>query len=238
MKVVSKVVNSAYRTKIKNDAEKICRLINAEFPAISSTKISEFSNTQKNPKFQKFSNAVFRRLKQFVRDPMWKEYGEGNETNYYLKLVNCVKKEKLANCDDYSKLYNLLGKINGIESRKAGIFEIKPSGAVGNIIDHAIHIIPIHGQKLKFEKLSKLKDVLIIDPWLGFADYAPNYERRITSEFSQFFKIPEGYRVGLDPLPKGETKITDKVIEFFKEKFPQFTINKNKSFINRQNCKQ
>lgn len=213
---------------ILKETEKICRIINSEFPAISSTKISEFHCAENNLTFQTFANNVYKRIRELIRDPIWKGYKEGDEQIFYLNLVNGIKHHKIANCADYSKLCNLICGINGIQSQKAEMLLVKSDGRMGEMIDHAIHVISSNGKDIKMNKLSKLNNVLIIDPWLGFADYAPQAEARFKSDFHKFFKIPDGYSIMLNPYTTKEPKITDKVITFFRENFPQLIIDKSK----------
>ena len=122
-----------------------------------------------------------------------------------------------------SKLCTLIANLNNIPSKKAEMFtSIK--GRMGTYIDHAIQILPINGQKVGLEPLSKMKDLLIIDPWLGFADFAPKYEQKILADFHKFFGLSDNTNIYLNPYVNSEPKITEKVIKYFKEHFPQFII--------------
>lgn len=238
MKIIYPNTNLISRTNVLKETEKVCRIINSEFPAISSTKISEFHCAENNPTFQTFANNVCRRIRELIRNPIWKGYKEGEEKDFYLNLVNGIKQHKIANCADFSKLCNLICNINGIESKKAEMFLVKPDGRIGEMIDHAIHVISTSGKDIKMDKLNKLNNVVVIDPWLGFADYAPRAESRFKSDFHNFFKIPDGYSIMLNPYTTKEPKITDKVTAFFRENFPQFIIDKSKPLISPPICRQ
>ena len=225
------------KTQIKKEAEKICRIINSEFPSISSTKISEFDNTKINPYFQQYTTKVQKRIDTEVRKPLWMAYrGEGSELPFYQTLVEKIKDIKAANCGDLSKLCRLICNMNGIPSYKAEMLIKKKDGQFGGSIDHAIQILPLHITKesIAFKPFAKLKDVLIIDPWLGFADFAPKAEEKFLKEFSRFFCIEDGSKIILDVYKDLEPKITTKVIEYFRQHFPQFIIDKNKQLISHK----
>lgn len=212
------------RTTAKKEAEKICRLLNSEFPTISSTQICEFDRTKATPRFQLFSKNIEKRIFDFVRDPSWKDFMKFGPDRFYITFVDLIKQFKVANCSDRSKLYNLLAQINSLDTKKAEMFLMTPSGAMGDRIDHAIQILPINGQDVKFDKLSKMKDLLIIDPWLGFADFAPKYEQKIKSDYHRFFQIPDGDSIVLNPYVNPEPEISENLINYFKKHFPNMNI--------------
>ena len=214
------------RTAARNEAEKVCRIITSEFSAISSKKFSEFTAAKTVRRYFDFAKEITKRLETLVRNPSWNNMRRpGNdELDFYKTLVEAVKKHRIANCGDMSKLCSLIANINGIPTQKAQMFT-SINGAMGSFIDHAIQIIPINGQKVSMTQLSKMKDLLIIDPWLGFADFAPKYERKIIADYFKFFGLKENKTsVYLNPHCFGEPKISEKVINYFRENFPQFII--------------
>ena len=221
------------RIQIKKEAEKACRIINSEFPAISSTKISEFDNTRNNPKFKLFTQEIQKRITDKVREPMDPYRGEGHEVELFKILVEKVKEFRVANCGDFSKLCKLICNINNIPTRKAELL-VSKEGRFRGKIDHAIQILPLNGQKTGFEPLSKLKDVLIIDPWLGFAEFAPKAEEMFQKEYSRFFGLEDGSKIHLDSFSDMEPPVTKEVIEYFKQNFPQFIMDKSKPLINHK----
>ncbi len=220
------------RTAARNEAEKVCRILTSEFPSISPTKVVEFNAVQTDKRFINFFKEIQKRLEDIVREPAWQNSRKPghDELDFYTTLVDGIKQHKLANCGDMSKLYSLIAKINGIPSQKAEMFTcIK--GIMGKPIDHAIQIIPINGQKVEFGPLSKMKNLLIVDPWLGFADFAPKYEQKIIADFHRFFGLPDKTSVYLNPYCFGEPKINEKIINYFREHFPQFVISNDKPLI-------
>lgn len=216
------------RKAARNEAEKICRIITSEFPSISSTKICEFPAAKTTPKYANFAKLIFSRIKTLVRNPSWENFHQqGNdEVDFYTTLVNAIKQHRIGNCGDMSKLCTLIANINNIPAKKAEMFTTR-NGVLGTAVDHAIQIVPINGQKVEWAPLSKMKNLLIIDPWLGFADFAPKYEQKIKTGYDKFFGLTEDTSLYLNPNSGSEPKITQKVVNYFQENFPQFII-KNK----------
>lgn len=217
------------RNKTIRDLNKICRLINKEFPAISSTKVAEFETVKKDIKFQKYAQYLFKNIQSLIRDPAWKLYNEKSPELFYIKLVEGIKDFRLANCGDLSKICKLICNINGINSKKAEMTLIDSKGHLKGNIDHAVQIISLNGDFPFFKKLGTLHNTIIIDPWLGFADYAPNVEIKLKSEYNKFFQIPNDYHIAISCSTLGEPEITPQAIKILKNKFPHFQIKELKS---------
>lgn len=227
MKLSSANVTFTSKPEVINEARKVMHIITSDFAAVSGTKISEFKCAQGNNIFQSLAARVNERIKTFIRTPFWEEYMKRPAGNYYQTLVENIQKYRVANCADFAKLWNLLAKLNKIESKPAELHLVSKDGMLKGGIDHAIHIINLRkNADLKCEKLSKMKDVLIVDPWLGFVDYAPNAERKFKYDFGKLFKIPEDCDVMLNPYAGSAPEVTESMAEFFKKNFPQFFIKK------------
>ena len=120
---------------------------------------------------------------------------------------------------------NLICKINGINSKKCELSLISPTGRISGGIDHAIHAFQIDNKQLPiFQKLGDAKNTIIIDPWLGFVDFAPNCEIKFKSEYNKFFQIPEGYHIALNTGGFGEPEIPPESIEKLRKRFPNFIL--------------
>ncbi len=219
------------KTAIRRDAEKILRLLNSEFPMIASTKICEFDSVKKTPRFIQYAREIQERIFKLVRDPAWKEQIKGGDDAFYAAFVENIKKQRVGNCSESSKLFKLLGHLNGIPSRKAQLTLFTKDGGYDKNIDHAIHIVCLDGNNPDFEKLSKLKDTLIIDPWLGIAEYAPKYEQLISSAYNRFFGIEDYHSVCLSTAGFGEPKISENLVKYFAHKYPQFFIKAGEPLI-------
>lgn len=221
------------RTAAQKEAEKVCRIITSEFPSMSSTIITEFPAVKTDRKYYNFAQEIRRRIEKLVRDPAHRSFRTSghDELDFYTTFVDAIKKYRVGNCGDRSKLCTLIANMNGIPAQKAEMFTINKGGLLGDPIDHAIQIVPINGQKVEFGPLSKMKNLLIIDPWLGFADFAPKYEQKIKADFHRFFGLADDASVALNPHCYSEPKVTERVANYFREHFPQLIISKEKPLI-------
>ena len=227
MKINTSNVNFTSRPQIVNDARKVMHLLTTEFPAVSGTQVSEFKCAQGNQQFQNLAARINSRIQNLIRAPFWDEFMKSPAGNYYNTLVTGIKKYSIANCSDFAKVWNLLSKLNGIQSNPAEIYLVRPDDAIVGRIDHAIHFINLGKMEFpKCDKLSKLKDILIVDPWLGLVDYAPVADLKFKYDFARFFKIPDGYNIMLNPYTNKEPDVTENIFNFFKNNFPQFFIKK------------
>ena len=82
---------------------------------------------------------------------------------FYNKFLKTLKKHNLGNCGELVKLFNFILDLNGIRAEKA---LLAPSG-----LNHCISIIPLKDNAIdittfKSTPMSKLKNILIADPWL------------------------------------------------------------------------
>ena len=91
-------------------------------------------------------------------------------------------------------------------------------------IDHIVLAVPLNGKKVEFDRLTRQKDVIIIDPWLGIADYAQNIENRY-KDFSDIFKLPEGIHLAADTHVKEEDIIPQKMFKNLREMFPELIVD-------------
>ncbi len=221
------------KTAIKRKAEKVLRIINSEFPVTSSTKISEFDSTKKVSKFQQYTQYVLAKIQQLVRKPAWDAFNSGKDDGFYLAFVEAIKQHKVGNCGDSAKLFNLLGHINGIESRKVEMLITTKEGRMKGGIDHAIHALSTSEDDLPSGLLSELKDVLIIDPWLGIAEYAPKYNELIKTSYDRFIGVPDGHKVYLHANAFPEPSVSASLTETILKKYPQFLIKDGEPLFKR-----
>ncbi len=231
---VSSAKNNIYftaRAPQVRDAEKFCRLVGAEFPAVSSTKYTEFKFAKAKDRFQHVIDNITENDKNYIRDPLDKARSKSGYKEAIMTLIEAVKEHKIANCADFAKLCSAICHMNGVEVIQPELHLVTKDGILTNkIVDHAV--LMIKPAKMKFiEKMSKLKDVIIIDPWLGFADFAPNIERKFKGEYSKFFGIKDEYDIALTPFAPQGIKFDSEIIETLREKYPQFIITKGKPLI-------
>lgn len=211
---ISKVLSGSAARKLVRDADKACRVIAEEFPGVSSSRIQTFERVNTN---QTFTNYCKTKLLQnrAIRDDAWKLYNNDETLAFYRRFVENMKKYKNINCADYTKLTQLMLKANNIEAVNANILTQKLKG-----LDHAVLLvnIPKNGFGIYY-KNSDLKNIIVIDPWLGFADFANNAVVRYNSEFSRFLGLENKYeKLFFDTNVNPE--ISEKTVEFMRKTFP------------------
>ena len=205
------------------EAERFCRIITSEFPAASGTKVNESKYAQK-PKFKKIIDKINETITDKIREPFW---ACSDKTEGILGFIRNIKDFHIANCADFAKLCSIICHTNGIEVTQPRIFAGSAGNELGKLVDHAILMVK---PKKNFicKKMSDLKDVIIIDPWLGFADFANNVEQRFMSEYSSFFKFPEGTKLRIINMSDDSgIKMTPEMIDAVKEQYPQFVVKKS-----------
>ena len=136
-------------------------------------------------------------------------------------LTSAIKKYKVANCGDKARLANLLAVINGYETKIASLMMVDEKGFPQKI-DHAFIIINDKSERSLFRYFTELKGAIIIDPWLGIADYANNVQTIFRNKYADILgitsnsKLVANYNVG----------IKEHEAEELKEAFPEFIFNK------------
>lgn len=152
-------------------ADKALRIMNAYYSAASGSRYKKFNIAKENPKLQHdiartvgIKSATLRQtvINSEFHQPTLKFF------NIFLNLINSLK---ISNCYELVKLFSFIMDLNGFESRWASL--------IPSEIDHCVALIPLKKdcfEKIDFTKtpMSKMKDFLIADPWLGIVDYAPN----------------------------------------------------------------
>ena len=166
-------------------AEKIMRMANKKFPTYSTVKFWKFNNAQE--KFmivQSLKKASYFFLKN-VRDKLLPIKYNGITYEYYKTLMSLIKNFKMANCAELTDMMKLIFASNGKNMLCANINDN------GCSFDHTVGLIMKNGKEFPIEKinttpLSKMKDLIVVDPWLNFVDFAPNAAKRYTGELLQY----------------------------------------------------
>ncbi len=230
-------INFTSRAPQVRDAEKFCRLVSEEFPVMSSTRYAEFTNAEKTQRIKECIERLHEKDYKEIRIPFDQARSQKGHKEAILTLIKKIKEHKIANCADFAKLCSVICHMNGVEVIQPELYLVTKSGAItGEIVDHAV--LMIKSTKMPFlEKLKNLKDTLIIDPWLGFADFAPNVERKFKGEYSKFFKIRDEYDIALTPYAPQGIKFDKKTISALRKEYPQFILKKGKSLAGEKHDK-
>lgn len=173
-------------------ADKALRVMNAHYPAVSSTRYRKFNVAQNSSKLQQDIGVFVGTKCAYLRDHLMKIEQTETSLDFFKEFLDIVENWRLSNCFELVKMFNFIMDLNGIETKWATLL---PSE-----IDHCVALIPL--KEDTFEKtdftqkpMSKMRDVLVADPWLGVVDYAPNVATMYKHhpDFNRCIGSPEDY---------------------------------------------
>ncbi len=224
MNINMHTVNFTSRSATVRKADKICRLVNNTYPAYSPSKIMCKSYFKKDMNAYKIANRLQEDLKEFVRTPLQSIKDMNLKLLYFKTLSDKIKKFHIANCEELMNLASLTCSVNKIKSLPVKLLAVDEKDIIKKEIDHVVLAIPLSDKGVILDRMSRQKDVIIIDPWLGIADYAPNIERRY-KDCPDIMKLPNNIRLGLDTYIKAADSVPETLFENLREMFPELIIN-------------
>lgn len=157
------------RAKIIKDADKICRDINLAFPHFSPSY--SWVNSGKPQNFVDLFCRYDRKL-ELIRISQYKtDYAY----DYYNNLLSLVQKYKCANCGELSEIVYLACKKKNLKNvNLIGIYGFNPMN--NKLVDYDHMAV----------SFTDGKNTVIIDPWLGFADFAQNCLVKYKQNYHKF----------------------------------------------------
>ncbi len=206
-------------------ADRICRMVKTEFPSISTSMVGmKVKNDTKYSKFHKLDfnlgHAIWKRVRDKVA-PI-----KSDVIARYKKLAELVKAERLANCDELTRLAALICAANGIKSQplhvKHGPVDTLNPDSCGHV---ALAVFP-EGEMRIGARMSDMKDAIIIDPWLDLADYAPNVAQEYKNQYPHFLNIKNDDEVFMTPDRFGFI-LQEKDFDEVKKEFPELVFKEN-----------
>lgn len=164
-------INFTSRNATIRRAEDIARRVNNAFPMQSNTKFKVMGDGWAKNLFayEKLSEKIF-----LMREYIDKKTSEAPSLIDKFKIfASSVKKNKVGNCGEASRLTLLAAKLNGIR----GVYEARLVSDK-KALDH--EVIFVNAEK-----------PYIIDPWLGFSDYEQNTISRWKNEYKNYFNFED-----------------------------------------------
>ena len=201
------------RSQIVRTADNIARKTNLLYPSISSSNIK--SRAKGNEKFKNLIKKIADILGKNVRC-------FSNQIDALARamlIASSVKQYKVANCAELSRIANLISKVNGIDTIPFQ-FSVKKNDRIFEL-DHMALLYPLKDLPHDTENFNFHQDIIVIDPWLGFADYAPKAQERYNKDFRDLLKISVNDELLITPQYISTTdRLCDNDIKLLKDKFP------------------
>lgn len=151
-------------------ADDIARVVNKNYPRISSTRIEGLDHSEKFAQLIENSDSKMDYIRLITNINLKQTK---NPIEKIKIILNSIKTYKFGNCGESAELSLIAAKVNGIKDCSIRVVE-HPDGYS---YDHAV-VYVVNGKK-----------PYIIDSWLGFADYVPNTIKRFQKEFRKTFGL-------------------------------------------------
>ena len=182
-------------------ADKIIRNAKRQFPILSSTYIDTFYSDS-TPQKKSLKDSVKQRVSdsiEYIRDIYFSDYpamfdctiSTDSMADFHAPLLQCLRKYKVGNCSESASLAVAALTGNGIDDAKKcylylmTYFISKKDRTVlykySTDLDHSIALTSMG------KNSDKQRDLIVVDPWLGFVDSLSNAIAR----YKQFLCTPE-----------------------------------------------
>ncbi|MBR5554634.1 hypothetical protein IKU74_01340 [bacterium] len=202
------------RAKVIRDADKICRAVNTRFPHISPTYrsrevasnilglIDESNNSFQNSttKAKEKYDDYFKKVGAYVtvntklEASREKRIINNGVVDYFSKLIVALRRDQLANCAELSEIALLMCKNKKFDDVRIFSLEAfekfdsknqchKNLAKSGCDIEN-VSAIDLDHVAVSFQHGGK---TIVVDPWLGIADFADNYKTIIKTLYKNFF---------------------------------------------------
>lgn len=142
--------------------------------------------------YQKLMDTIFA-IKKMIKNFAYKRVeaddrvGMGNKHDYLVESMYMMENFKLGNCTENAVLAELVLKLNGLKNACCATLH---KGFKGDdkleSLDHFVCVV--NTDRTAFDGKITPKTI-IVDPWLGKADFARNMERYYRNECSGFFGL-------------------------------------------------
>lgn len=215
------------------DAQWVCHSISSNLPHISTTKMRVMYDDvdqqilKKDPASIKRMTVWRYNIINKLNDARENYQARWHESyNIFRKTVEQLQKAKLGNCAEDANVAAVILKMNGVKNACcAGV----RSGY--RQIDHEVCVFNTDNSEFKGTITGK---TVIIDPWLGIADFASNVFLKYKNMYRKHLNISDKEPLRLGDIEQFE--LTSQDIADLRKEFPQF-IFKSKTRSYMQNKK-
>lgn len=141
-----------------------------------------------------------------------------------LKTLIMLQKYKVGNCLESATTAELILKVNGIKNGKTAILF---HGTNNRNLDHAVCVFNRDGSLFDGQIT---KNTIIIDPWIGKADFAHNMFAHYKNMFKAHLNITDNTQIRLEPSER--VFLNAEEIKILKTKYPNFIFkSKTRKFM-------
>ena len=110
-----------------------------------------------------------------------------NSVGHYSSIIFGLSEKKVGNCTEDAIFTQLIGLINGQKNIYAGGITLNAGGKGHKNMNHSVAFITDKSVQRGKVYAFKNKEAVVIDPWLGVADFAGNYFAKLKSIFRKNF---------------------------------------------------
>lgn len=220
-------------------ADKICRLVNKEFPMASSTKMINYKSvytTRQSKRFFEYIGDMIMNLREY--------YFSNNEGETQIRMLMGLKKTKTGNCFEKAHATNVALKINGYKDvNTVSLYAINNKTGEIRDLDHIVSAVNLGLPKDYHywdgrEKVTKEyfvtpnKKTILLDSWAGVADNITSMQANYKGNIRLSQKLEPNERLMF--LPGKSFELSKEDIDYFKLKYPNLLLRQDKEFkINR-----
>lgn len=201
--------NSQSSFKAKNsvtkDADWVCRTVNTNFPAISTTWLNSNLNPSKKMHF-------ITRIGENIQNARNKNYSELMPFNFLKNMLNRIQQNNAGNCYEKATIAELILKINGVNNCNR-INLISDNGKRN--LNHCVLLVNFDKQHY----YPSLQKAVIIDPWSGNSGYADIIFKKYATMYNNFFKLKPNENIQF--VPRNILYLGEQDINYFKENYPK-----------------
>ena len=193
------------KSSVVKDADWVCRSVNANFPAISTTWLNFNLDTHKKMHF-------ISRIGEDIQKARNKNCSELVPFKFFKNMLNQVKQNKAGNCFEKAIIAELILKINGVNN--CNRINLVTDNGKRNL-NHCVLLVNFDKQNY----YPSLQKALIIDPWSGNSGYADIIFKKYETMYNKFFKLKPDENIQF--VPRNILDLGEQDINYFKENYPK-----------------
>ena len=193
------------KNSIIKDADWVCRSVNTNFPAISTTWL----NFNLNPNKKMF---FISRIGENIQKARNKNSSELLPFNFFKNMLNQVQQNKSGNCYEKATIAELILKINGVNNCNR-INLVSDDGKRN--LNHCVLLVNFDKQNY----YPSLQKTVIIDPWCGNSGYADTIFKKYINMYNSFFNLKPDENIQF--IPRNTLALGEQEINYFKENYPK-----------------